>query len=164
MIRKETLENWYNQLSGIGSENIALQQIRFEMEKELKSSIFASPPLIPTQLVEGKDFDWEVEKGIFISNRTPKLNDGTVLNKIWSPKIHEVVFVENNGGNEQAILVPAIILEGQYEVNGRIKNFWTWQYINDDLTLGDTVSDHGNFYDFHAEYNIKAELSLKVFS
>lgn len=164
MIRKETLENWYNQLSKTGIDSVSLHQIRSEMEKALVSEETDHLSSAITSLIEGEDFTWREEKGIFLTNHIPVLNDGTILHKIWEPKIHEVVYVKKHNDNRESILVPAIILDGQYEVNGRISNFWTWQYINEDMTLGDTVSDYGNFYDFHTEHNIKVELKLKIFS
>lgn len=165
MVKKETLENWIQELSDVSMDHAILSQIRNEMGNMLQSMESASSDFTPTALYEGVDFEWEEEERIFGGSfRLPKLADGTVLQRVWSPRLHEVVFVKKEVRHEKAILVPAIILDGKYEVNGRISNHWTWQYINEDLSLGEIVSDYGGFFDFHADYNIKAELSLKVFS
>lgn len=166
MVKKETLENWIQELSGVGMDHAILSQIRNEMGNMLQSMEPASSDFTPTALHEGIDFEWKEEGTMLFggSIRLPKLTNGTVLQRVWSPRLHEVVFVKKNTGQGQAVLVPAIILDGKYEVNGRISNHWTWQYINEDLSLGETVSDYGGFYDFHDEFTIKAELSLKVFS
>lgn len=115
-------------------------------------------------LKEGIDFDWVNMKhnwGYDIS--CPKLRKTkTILKIIREPGHNSVVYVGSNPNihQHQNILVPALIINGCYLSNDRISNHWSYQLINEDLTLGNFVSGYGLFYKSHIDF--KVEIIYKI--
>lgn len=59
---------------------------------------------------------------------------------------------------------PVYITEGQYDVNGRISNYWNFRYIKKDGTLGKRSGDYDNEYNKFTpikNYKIKININLK---
>lgn len=53
------------------------------------------------------------------------------------------------------------IVSGNYEVNGRISNWWTWRPILSNGTLGKEVHGYGSFYESLDVYTIKITVIKK---
>lgn len=66
--------------------------------------------------------------------------------------------------------IPVYILGGQYEVDGRISNFWSWRVVLKDGTLGEEQCGYGNFetveHEVHGKFRVRngerLETDIKV--
>jgi len=82
--------------------------------------------------------------------------------KINTPDIHSVVFYQKSNrisGEETQKSYPVLILSGQYldSIYKRVSNFWKWQKINDDGSLGEIENGYGNFLKAEG-YEVKHEV------
>lgn len=62
------------------------------------------------------------------------------LRKIDEPEIGKVYFCLEK---ETHILVPVMIISGQWESNGRLSNFWKWRNVH----TGEKCSGYGSFWE-----------------
>ncbi|MFL1672508.1 hypothetical protein [Paenibacillus dendritiformis] len=101
-------------------------------------------------LTEGIDFSWVEKPNPYgYIHSYPQLTDGTLLKRVVVPSANSVVLQSKDN-----ILIPVLILEGWYEVNGRTSNFWYWREVNEDLSLSEIKNGYGHFYESHIKYNV----------
>lgn len=80
-----------------------------------------------------------------------------------NPNINDIVVV----GNDFCFIDPkrtnrlVLIISGQYQVNGRISNYWHWRDINQDGSLGEENSGYGNFFKPKNKYNLIQRVELE---
>ena len=91
-------------------------------------------------------------------------NKNTLINKIISsPSIGTVVNFMGHGISSKDKNYPCDVLikAGQYEVNGRISNFWYWQRIQKNGNLSPkTEHGYGNFKQTEKEYKIETIITI----
>ena len=75
-------------------------------------------------------------------------NNPKGLERILDPKSMDIVSMYY--GDERCDIV---ILEGAYEAEGRMSNFWSWKFINEEGYLGFVESGYGEFYEPIYEYD-----------
>lgn len=71
------------------------------------------------------------------------------LKRIAEPEVGKVYFCAEN---DTRALVPVMIIDGQYESNGRLSNFWKYQNIH----TGELISSYGSFWEL-VEYENEEE-------
>jgi hypothetical protein len=73
--------------------------------------------------------------------------------RINEPRANEVVWYIDNNKNKKLV----IINSGQYldSTYHRLSNFWYWQEINEDGTLGKEDSGYGNFCVYEGKYRVE---------
>lgn len=77
------------------------------------------------------------------------LHDGTVLSSIKNPRPNSIVLLR-----KRHQLIPVQIVDGEYEVNGRITNEWKWISIFEDGSCGCIEEGYGDFFEPHKQYTI----------
>ena len=70
------------------------------------------------------------------------------MENIKNPKIHSVVVLAETGQ-------PVMITDGEYEVDGRISNFWSWRPLSEDGTLQPEEHGYGNFLKYEGSLKLK---------
>ncbi|WPS85567.1 hypothetical protein SMD22_00470 (plasmid) [Brevibacillus halotolerans] len=109
-------------------------------------------------LVEDIHFEWILVPDFFrpIEVYVPQLKDGRVLTRLEYPAPNSVVL--KCKGNK---LIPILITES----DSRLKNFWRWIELDENLQLGKKDSgDGGFFYEPHQKYDVEVVRSVKVAS
>jgi len=110
-----------------------------------------------TILKEGTDFKW-----IKVKNRhgyefpCPELLDGNKLLRISEPSFNSVVYHRDTG----SILKLVLIKNGQYEVNGRLSNFWYWYELDENLQIIEEKNGYGNFFEPLKPFNVKIKYEI----
>ena len=66
------------------------------------------------------------------------------LKQVREPEVGKVYFCSDK---DSQMMVPVMVLNGQFESNGRISNFWEWRNIH----TGERNSGYGSFWEL-AEY------------
>lgn len=94
-------------------------------------------------LKEEVDFKW-LEKDTPYGPITtfPQLSDGTILKRVKVPRNGSTVMLSHNDE-----LRPVKIISGEFEVNGRVSNFWRWYEMNEHKTLVESNQGYGFFYE-----------------
>lgn len=96
-------------------------------------------------LKENEDYkiEWKERYAPFkYKEKVIRLNDGKELGSVRSPRVNDVVLIEKGD-----CLIPIVITDGTYLSNGRVSNFWSWQEINEDLSLSEEKHGYGDFYE-----------------
>lgn len=106
---------------------------------------------------QDKDFNWtDFDTGNGYSRQLPVMTEtGVALNRVHEPSVNEVVYIYNE---DTKTIRPVIIKSGQYTVNNRISNAWTYQEVLDDLSLGKTISDYGSFYETPIKFDVNISI------
>lgn len=108
---------------------------------------------------EDKDFHWtDIPNGHGFVHTLPVI-DGKNLRRVYSPSKDSVVYRYDN---LLKCLIPALVTDGRYEVDGRISNFWYWHDLNKDLTLKEKQSGYGGFYQSPNEFEVKQTYSVTI--
>lgn len=63
------------------------------------------------------------------------------LKQVREPEVGKVYFCLDKGSQ---MMVPVAVINGQYEANGRISNFWEWRNIH----AGERNSGYVSFWEF----------------
>lgn len=92
-------------------------------------------------LTEGFEFIWKDTVSPFGIQTLPHLRNGAVLASVKNPWPRQVVLTRK--GNT---LVPAVIVDGEFEVNGTVTNRWIWQELNEFGIPETRVEGRGEFY------------------
>jgi hypothetical protein len=81
------------------------------------------------------------------------------MKRILSPKIGTIV--RHTGWNQgENYPCDVYIVEGQYEINGRISNYWYWRRVIDDCFLSkDIESGYGCFTESENQYKIEIKIT-----
>jgi len=109
-----------------------------------------------TILKEGTDFKW-----IKVKNRhgyefpCPELLDGSKLLRISEPPFNSVVYY-----GDKNTLKLVLIKNGQYEVNGRLSNFWYWYELDENLQITEEKHGYGNFFEPLKPFNVKIKYEI----
>lgn len=118
-------------------------------------------------LKEGADFTWQevgdVRDGVPVRDYCPLLKStGQIMPRVISPKLNRIVYA---GGDENIHacpyrLRPVLILDGNYMLNGEVNNFWRYQYINEDLSLGRIVHNIGIFFKSPFSFDVRVNYEI----
>ncbi len=104
-----------------------------------------------------KDFHWrDVDNGYGFTHTLPVINND-VMRRVFEPKKDSVVYRYDS---DNRCLIPVLIIEGKYNVSGRVSNFWHWYDINEDLTLGVKQSGYGGFFESPNQFNVKKSYDI----
>lgn len=111
-----------------------------------------------THLKEEVDYNWiKKESAYGFTHTLPELKNGTILRREFNPSYRTIVMLDKE--NE---LIPVFIIDGQYEVNGRVSNFWSWYEINEDQTISEKKSGYGYFFKAHMNFKVNQSVSVSV--
>ena len=111
-----------------------------------------------THLREDVDFRWVEKQNPFgYVHQYPELLNGTILKRIHKPSSHSIVLLHTGD-----YLKPVLIRNGEYEVQGRVSNHWSWREINEDLTVGELQYGYGFFYEPHMKFITKQTIEIKT--
>lgn len=79
--------------------------------------------------------------------------------EISSPKIGTVVKHTGWGfENDSNYPCDVLIVDGEYFVEGRISNFWSWRRVLEDGQLGDIERGYGYFEESDKKYKVETKI------
>lgn len=110
-------------------------------------------------LKEDFDFTWD---GVIVNIHGIKFIvpnvGGNLMKPVDIPAIGSVVDYFNDRTKE---IYPVFIEWGNYEVGGRISNFWSWYKIDENGDLTEEEQGQGEFYECHLKFNLIPKIEWK---
>ena len=80
--------------------------------------------------------------------------------KVQNPKIGSIVRHTGWGTKSKHYPCDVYIVSGQYEVGGRVSNFWKWRRVLDSNGLGKIEKGCGDFEQTENKYEINHTVSI----
>lgn len=104
-------------------------------------------------LTEHVDFQFGTTFGIFSNQQTIiQLHNGLELRNLKNPRPNTIVLLRRCNQ-----LFPVLIIDGEYELNGRCTNEWKWKEIYEDGLCSYIVNGNGDFFEPHKTYLVVPE-------
>lgn len=109
-------------------------------------------------LKEDADFKWgKIKNRYGYEFPCPELTDGNRLMPISEPAFNSVVYTFDDNTKELKLI---LIKEGDYEVDGRISNFWYWYELDENLEVIVEKHGYGNFFKPVKPFRVKIKYEI----
>jgi hypothetical protein len=111
-------------------------------------------------LKENVDYEWtEVINSYGFSRKCPKTTDGIILKPISEPSRDSIVYVFDKENK----LIPALILDGNYLIDGRISNFWYWYEIDENCkVIEERKKGYGCFFASPIDFKVEVKTEYNI--